>query len=110
MNSIIKISIEDRIFAGISYLFIPALYALISEKRKVRLVSHHAAHALFFWSTIFGLWVLMRWLVFEKGVYLDLFMPLFCLCGIGLIICSIMAVLSKFLRIPVISDILNVLI
>jgi uncharacterized membrane protein len=52
---------DDRIIAGFSYAVgFPAIYIILSEKRKDAFVGFHGAQALFLWIGIMVIWIGLR--------------------------------------------------
>ena len=52
---------DDRMLAGFSYAVgFPAIYIILSEKRKDAFVGYHGAQAMFLWIGIMVLWIGMR--------------------------------------------------
>ncbi len=55
---------NDKLLAASAYFFgIPALYIVLTEKRKDEFVGAHGAAALFLWVRIFTVFFLLRLLV-----------------------------------------------
>ncbi len=52
---------DDRLLAGFSYAVgFPAIYVILSEKRKDAFVGYHGAQAMFMWIGIMVLWIGIR--------------------------------------------------
>lgn len=59
MNS--NITGDDRIISGFSYAVgFPAIYIILSEKRKDAFVGYHGAQAMFLWIGIMVIWIGLR--------------------------------------------------
>lgn len=62
---------EDKLISAAAYLFfIPALYIILTDKRKVGFNAHHAAQALLLWIVFAAVMVLLR---FFLGLASDYF-------------------------------------
>lgn len=52
---------EDKVLAAGAYaFFIPSLYIVLTKKRRNKLLSFHAAQALFLWLSILLIFILLR--------------------------------------------------
>ena len=61
-----EISNEDKMLCGAAYAIgIPALYIILTEKRKAKFTGFHGTQALFLWIGIVISWIVLR-------VFLDL--------------------------------------
>lgn len=110
-NIIETASTEDRFLAAACYSFVPALYLLLTERRSIKLIAHHSAHALFFWLAIFIVWVLLRIPIFYWGINLSFLKPVFhLLVLLALVYGAFLAISDKYLDLPGISSWLNALI
>ena len=106
------ISFFERLTAASGYLlFIPALYVILTEKRKNEYLAINASQALFFWTFSFVLLVAIRMAVdyIMVRVYIrpfELILPL-TMWAILLysLYCSFLAVLGRQVNIPLVSGI-----
>jgi len=56
-----SMSNEDKILAGAAYaVAFPAIYIILSEKRRDPFVGYHGAQAMFLWIAIIVIWIGMR--------------------------------------------------
>lgn len=71
-----NISSDDRILAGFSYAVgFPAIYIILSEKRRDAFVGFHGAQAMFLWIAIAAAWIGIRLflnLLDSVGIYFSL--------------------------------------
>jgi len=52
---------EDKILAAMAYaFFIPSLYIILTDKRKVKFASYAAAQSLFLWLSYLVIFILLR--------------------------------------------------
>ena len=91
-------------------LFIPALYTILTEKRKNEYLALHASQALFYWTFSFILLVLIRTAVDHVMVrsYIrpfELILPT-AMWTIWLysLYCTLLALLGRQINIPLVSD------
>ena len=106
-----KIGFFDRLTAAAAYLlFFPALYIILTEKRKKEYLALHGCQALFYWLLSFFILVAIRIGVdcVMTRVYirpLELVLPL-TMWAIWLycIYCSLLALLGRQINIPMISS------
>lgn len=98
--------------AACSYLFfVPALYLILSDKRKTQYAALHAAQALVLWCAItvvfIGMRVVYLTLVFTLGYFwvIDIFMKLIHLAMWGYAAyCGYLAFKEKEVLIPYVSN------
>lgn len=56
-----ELSNDDRLLAGFSYaVAFPAIYILLSDKRRDPFAGYHGAQALFMWLGIMVIWIAIR--------------------------------------------------
>jgi len=104
------ISFYDRLTAAAGYLlFIPALYVILTEKRKNEYLALHASQALFYWTFSFVILVAIRIAVdyLMVRVYIrpfELILPIF-MWAVWLysLYCTFLAVLGREINIPIVS-------
>ena len=103
---------DDRILAGFAYAVgFPALYIILSEKRKDAFVGYHGAQAMFYWISIFAIWVGIRVLfnfLDSVGIYLAILdslssLAIFCL-WIYALYCGFRAYNGDYFDIPYITE------
>ena len=107
-----QISFFDRLTAAAGYLlFIPALYIILTEKRKNEYLALHSSQALFYWTFSFITLVAIRSGVDHvmTRVYIrpfEIILP-FTMWAIWLysLYCSFLAVLGRQVNIPLVSGI-----
>ena len=104
------ISFFDRLTAAAAYLlFIPALYIILTEKRKNEYLALHASQALFYWTFSFVILVAIRIAVdyIMVRVYIrpfEVILPAVMLAiWIYSLYCSFLAVLGRQINIPLVS-------
>ena len=60
---ILMVKIKDKILAAIAYAFgVPALYLILSSKRKDEFLRHHGDQAFFLWVMILVLFFFFRFI------------------------------------------------
>jgi uncharacterized membrane protein len=103
---------DDRILAGFSYAAgFPAIYIILSEKRKDAFVGYHGAQAMFLWIAIAAVWIgcrLLLNLLDSVGISFTLFDSLVSVGVFGLwmyaLYCGFRAYNGDYFDIPYITE------
>ncbi len=107
-----EVSAENRLLAAASYAIgIPALYIILTDKRKEKFLNYHGSQSLFLWIGIIVAWILLRILLdmIWSLVSIPFLDSLVSLIGLALwvyaLFCAYKAYLGEYFEIPYISDI-----
>jgi len=102
---------EDKMLAAAAYAIgIPALYIILSDKRKEKFAGFHGSQALFLWIAIVIYWVVMKVVldVIWSIAYLPFLNSLVSLGGLILWLYALYsayrAYMGEYFSIPYISD------
>jgi uncharacterized membrane protein len=103
---------DDRVLAGFAYAVgFPAIYIILSEKRKDAFVGFHGAQAMFLWIAILVLWIGIRVflnLLDSVGIYFAILDSLSSLAIFGMwvfsLYCGFKAYMGDYFDIPYITE------
>lgn len=107
-----QISFFERLLAAAAYLlFIPALYVILTERRKNEYLALHASQALFYWTFSFILLVAIR-IAVDYVMVRTYIRPLESILPVAMwtvwlysLYCFFLAILGRQINIPLVSAI-----
>jgi len=109
-----QISNDSKLLAGVSYAFgLPAIYVLLTDKRKEEFLFFHSAQAMILWIGIVLIWMLMRILlvIIWNVIYIPFLDNLVSLIGFAIWLFAVrfgyMAFKGRYFKIPYISKIIK---